>query len=165
MPGPPPKRSDERRRRNTPESGNPQVVDMKDDPMFAGRVDPPPANENWHAVAKSWYESLATSGQRVFYEPSDWATAYLTAESMSRDLEEQFVGIHEKTGEVIKAKVPLKGASLTAYSRIMAVLMVNEGDRRRVGLELKRESIKESRPLAVVASFEEAAAMRAGQTG
>lgn len=100
--------------------------------MVVPRPDP-----KWHNVAKRWFNSLKLSGQSVYYEPSDWATAFLIAESISRDLEPQFVGFTED-GDVIKEQLPLKGASLTAYLRAMSALMVTEGDRRRVRLELER---------------------------
>jgi len=70
------------------------------------------------------------------------AVAVLIAESMSRDLEPQVVGIAEKTGEIAYATIPLKGASLSAYLRAMSVLMVTEGDRRRLSLELNRAAGK-----------------------
>ncbi len=87
--GPVPKRSDQRRRTNEPV----RPIDH----VESGSTSPsgPPADETWHPVAFAWYESLAKSGQSTFYEPSDWATAFLIAESMSRDLNPQFVGFTE----------------------------------------------------------------------
>lgn len=126
--GPVPKRSDQRRRTNAP------ATPVKNPPA-AAKVKAPTADTQWHKVALAWYKSLALSGQSIFYEPSDWATAYLIAESMSRDLSPQFVGITEK-GDSVRETIPLKGASLSAYLRAMAVLMVTEGDRRRLQVEL-----------------------------
>jgi hypothetical protein len=100
----------------------------------------PPPHEKWHPIAKQWYESLARSGQSAFYEASDWATAFLVAESISRDLKPQPIGVDPETGEPVMAVIPLKGASLAAYLRAMTALMVTEGDRRRAGLELRRAS-------------------------
>jgi hypothetical protein len=103
-----------------------------------GKVKIPPANRDWHPVAKGLYLSLRSSGQAVFYESSDWATAYLLAESISRELSPQpVVG---KEGEVSMVSFPPKGASLGAWSRLMTALMVTEGDRRRLRLELERSS-------------------------
>lgn len=101
-----------------------------------------PAIESWHPIAKQWYESLNNSGQKIFYQPSDWATAYVLAESLSRDLKPQFVGVNEETGEVIMQAIPLKGASLSAYLKGFSSLLGTEGDRRRLQLELERESLK-----------------------
>lgn len=130
--GPVGKRSEERRRRN-----------KKPKPDKAGAADvdvaaAPEPLDSWHTIAKQWYLSLEESGQSEFYEPSDWAMAYLIAESISRDLKPQVVGINEETGKPVKATIPLKGASLNAYLKAMTALMVSEGDRRRAGVELQR---------------------------
>lgn len=101
-----------------------------------------PAEENWHPVAKQWYESLALSGQKIYYQPSDWAIAYLLAESLSRDFKPQFVGMNEESGEPVFEKIPLKGASLGAYLKGFTALLATEGDRRRMQIELERESLK-----------------------
>ena len=117
-------------------------LDELDDELLAAAASGPiPADEHWHDIAKWWYESLARSGQSIYYQPSDWATAYLLAESMSRDLKPQFVGLDEE-GEPKFAVIPLKGASLAAYLKGFTVLMVTEGDRRRMNLELERSSLK-----------------------
>jgi hypothetical protein len=130
--GPVPKRSDQRRRRNAPE------VPIEQAPAAPGGVEVPPAHDRWHPIARDWYESLARSGQSAFYEPSDWATAVLIAESISRDLKPQVVGVHPETGEPVMAAIPLKGASLAAYLKAMTALLVTEGDRRRAAVELQR---------------------------
>lgn len=136
--GPPPKRSDQRRRRNKPD------VPVDKAPA-AAVVEVPPADERWHSAARGWYESLARSGQSAFYEPSDWATAYLIAESMSRDLKPQFVGVDGEGEPIVKA-IPMRGASLAAYLKAMTALMVTEGDRRRARLELQRGQVDEPDP-------------------
>lgn len=41
----------------------------------------PTANERWCPQARSWYNSLALSGQSDFYQASDWATAICAAEA------------------------------------------------------------------------------------
>jgi hypothetical protein len=128
--GPVGKRSEERRRRN--KDAEPESHEVE------GVVERPEPDSKWHAVAKQWYLSLEGSGQADFYEPSDWAMAYLLAESISRDLKPQVVGIHEETGKPVKATIPLKGASLNAYLKGMTALLVSEGDRRRAGLEIQR---------------------------
>jgi hypothetical protein len=108
----------------------------------AGPVTIPKANPKWHVVARHIYESLEPSGQSKFYEASDWATAYLLAESLSRDLKPQVVGVDEVRGKAITAYVPLKGASLAAYLKGFAALGVTEGDRRRIGIEIDRKPTK-----------------------
>jgi hypothetical protein len=128
--GPAPKRSDQRRRSNTPAAGEPTKA------PGASKVPVPRGDSKWHPVARRWYASLAKSGQSAFYEPSDWATAYLVAESMSRELSPQglvyqgkVVGYHTMT---------VKAGALSAWLQAMTVLMVTEGDRRRAALELQR---------------------------
>lgn len=147
--GPVPKRSDQRRRTNAPD----QPIDSL---PGAAHAPSPEADENWHPVAKAWFDALGTSGQSQLYQPSDWATAVLIAESMSRDLSPQAIGITEQ-GEVVRDVIPLKGASLSAYLRAMAVLMVTEGDRRRLHLELERTKASdpdEDRSQATITSLQ-----------
>ena len=82
MPGPVPKRSDVRRRRNKPAGGPVRKA------MTA--PEPPPAptpDAEWHPVARDWFESFAGSAESELYEPSDWATARYVAEAISRSLE------------------------------------------------------------------------------
>lgn len=130
--GPVPKRSDQRRRNNKP------VLEIAKAPGSRAAWVIPAADPKWHPIARSFYEALQVSGQAKFFEPSDWAAAFLITESMSRDLMPQAIGIAEKTGEVMEAVIPLKGASLAAYLRGFSVLLVTEGDRRRLSVELQR---------------------------
>lgn len=104
-------------------------------------VQAPEADESWHPVARRWYESLSTSGQSRFYEPSDWATACVIAESISRELKPQpmVVGSGQDATVEFVEQSP-KGASLAAWLKGMTVLLVTEGDRRRLRLELTRTS-------------------------
>lgn len=135
MPGPPPKRDEERRRRNKPDVPT-EKVNL--DETLAGEVERPVADEGWHDVAKMMYAAAARSGQAIWYEPTDWAAIYLFCESLSRDLEEQVVGITE-SGDVVRAEIPLKGASLSAYLKLMGQLMLTEGERRKLRVELERK--------------------------
>lgn len=160
MSGPPPKRDDERRRANDPALGPADHIDVTQLPVaeqdgLLWRIAQPidrklwDVDENWHDIAKDWFDSLSRSGQAIFYEPSDWAAARLIAESMSRDLDEQVVGVTE-TGEVVKSIIPLKGASLAAYLKGFAVLGVTEGDRRRIRIEIENRHKTKGKPAGVV---------------
>lgn len=82
----------------------------------------PEADAEWHPVAQEWFRSLADSGQSQFYEASDWATARYVAEGMSRNLD----------GGRFSAQL------FAAVNSAMSNLLVTEGDRRRVRLELQR---------------------------
>jgi hypothetical protein len=128
--GPVPKRSTERRRRNKPEGAEVTTV-----PAAKQLVQSPPADESWHQIARNWYDSLATSGQAVFYEPSDWATARYVAEAMSRGLQQ-----------------PRFSAQLfAAVSSAMTELLTTEGARRRARLEIERGGNDVGKPADVTA--------------
>lgn len=115
--GPAPKRSDQRVRRNEPGTKPAQVEQV-------GDVEIPAADESWHPTAAAWYASLQDSGQSRFYEPSDWQNAHYCAGLMSRSLTDEKVN-----------------AQLVAQVRgLMTDLLVTEGARRRVGLEVVRTS-------------------------
>lgn len=115
--GPVPKRSDVRRRRNKPADG----VEVTAAPAAPVVVQPEP-DPGWHPIARDWFASLSKSGQSAFYEPSDWQTARYVAEGMSRNL----------GGGRFSAQ--LFAAVMSASSS----LLVTEGDRRRLRLELHR---------------------------
>jgi len=141
MTGPVPKRSEERRRRNArTEAGASTEVEKLEAP---GSVDAPEPDEDWHPIALGLYRSVEDSAFRRFYEPSDWMVLFLTCESLSRDLGEQVVGITEQ-GDVVRDTIPLKGASLTAYSRVFASLLLTDGDRRKLRLEIDRRDALEA---------------------
>lgn len=164
--GPLPKRTEERRRRNKPETPVDRVAiggDIEDlfgddlpDEQVEHRIQAdgfekvvkPPAGEDWHHVAVQLYDSLDQSGQSIFFEPSDWATAYLICESISRDLSDQWIN----TGTAMepqmeKQAVPMKGANLAAYLKGLSGLGVTEGDRRRLSIELTRAGDKPAKQL------------------
>ena len=144
IPGPVPKKDGERRRRNkTPEkegslSAIPaEVINL--DVTMAGEVEIPEMDDDWHPIAKQMWQAQIKSGQVLWMEPSDWAILYTLCESLSRDMKPQVIGINEDTGEPTFAKIPLKGASLNAYLKAFASLLMTEGDRRRLRIELERQ--------------------------
>jgi hypothetical protein len=132
--GPPPKRESQRRRVNKPEvpiesayAGEPPVV--------------PPADPSWHPIAAMMWEALPKSGQSAFYTSTDWAAAFALCESMSREFKPQPMVVGSgKDAQVEMVSLPPKAASLSAWAKIMSGLLVTEGDRRRVRLELERPS-------------------------
>lgn len=113
--GPAPARSDQRRRRNKPETPVDRVeVD--------GEVTIPEPGA-WHDTAVAWYRSLEQSGQSRFFEPSDWQSAHFTAQMMDKCLRADDVS-----------------AQMVAQVRgMMTDLLSTESSRRRVGLELERK--------------------------
>lgn len=132
--GPAPKRDAERRRRNQREVA---TTTLRPDQIAGAEVEIPAADESWHPVAIQWYESLQKSLVATFYEPSDWALAYTLGEQLSRELKPQVVGVNDE-GEPVFAKVPMKGASLSAILKGFSQLMVSEADRRRLSIEVER---------------------------
>lgn len=124
MPGPPPKRSDQRRRRNKPDESQPKLTVVKDDAprpvVKAPRVSP-----SWHPLMKDWFRSLKESRQAMFYEPSDWQTARLIAEIMSQEL-------YNEKG--------VKATMLAEFNSAAASLMTTEGERRRLRVEFQAAS-------------------------
>lgn len=159
MSGPVPKRSEERRRRNTTtESGAPLETDKVE-------VDEPPVepfapNEKWHPDAAEFYQACIDSAQSRFYEPSDWAALKFVTEVMSRHLKPVPVVTTSADGstEVEMIKMPIKGADLSALVKAWGVLLVTEGDRRRLRLEIQRGADKPVGPV----SAEDVVADRAG---
>lgn len=114
--GPVPKRESQRRRRNMPEV----PVTHAETSVAAVRV--PPADEDWHSLAREWYESLSRSGQRQFLEPSDWAQARVWAHLLSVEL------FKDKPSAMM----------IAAWQSGAAELLTTEGARRRMRIELER---------------------------
>jgi len=119
--GPVPKRSSERRRRNKDSA----VETIK--PVVA-KVEQPPAIAGWHPIALAWYESLASSGQAQFYEPSDWQYARYVADVMSRNL---------------KQRAKFSAVLFASVTSAMNDLLTTEASRRRVRMEIERSGAGE----------------------
>lgn len=116
MPGPVPKRSDQRRRRNKPAGG--EITRAR----AAAPAAAPKADPDWHPIARGWFEALGESGQSQYYEPSDWATARVWAELLSRQLE---------SGRP-------SAQMIASWSSGATELLTTEGARRRARMELER---------------------------
>lgn len=89
-----------------------------------GVVEPPDADPEWHEKARSLFESLRGSGQSGFYEPSDWQYARVLCQLLSDEFE--------------RGNGPRAVMVQTIMSGLSS-LLVTEGDRRRVRLELERD--------------------------
>lgn len=111
MPGPPPKRSTQRRRRNI-------VPGLDTGPAGDGTIRGPDLHGRHTAIAKRWYESLRRSGQAAYYEPSDWSAAELCVHAID-------VYLAHPTALMF-----------AAIQSAMSNLLTTEGDRRRARLEL-----------------------------
>lgn len=80
----------------------------------------PDYDPDWHPIAIRLYESLWESGQKDFYQNSDWALAYSICEDLS-----YLKKSGKRSGEMLK----------TIYSSLER-LLVTEADRRRLRIEL-----------------------------
>lgn len=116
--GPVPKRSDQLR--DTTQVGRADRVDVSDLGEEVGR---PLPSESWHTAARQLWDSLEQSGQSRFYEPSDWAMAYVLMDDLTHYLRSR----------------SRPGVKLSAILSGLGSLLVTEGDRRRVRLELERK--------------------------
>lgn len=88
----------------------------------ASAVHQPEAPDYWCAAALRLWESMGVSGQSRFYEPSDWAYAWFLM-----DLVTDYVEGGRQNGQLL-------GVILSGLTS----LLLTEGDRRRVGVELSR---------------------------
>lgn len=136
MSGPVPKRESELARPRSRKGAEQQ-------PVTKGVMRPvsiPRADPKWHKIAKMFWESLKKSGQSDFYQQSDWAFAYSLADDLSAYKEATWAnGDAKRSPEMLKAL--LQG---------MERLLVAEGDRRRVRVEL-HEPPDESESASVLA--------------
>lgn len=145
IPGPPPKRSEERRRRN---DDGVEIAKVNLDELIRREVEIPVPDENWDPLAYMMWESFTRSGQAIWYEPSDWATAYMLCEILDRWMKPQEV----RTGEIRPGQneggevtyifedkiLPMPGGVLTSILKALTALMATEGDRRKLRIELER---------------------------
>jgi hypothetical protein len=97
---------------------------------------PLPASGSWHPTAKKWYLALRMSAQTVFYQPSDWMEAYVAAEILSELL---------NAGRV-------SAMLYAAWAGHTARLLVSEGDRRRMRVELEKAGRDDEDEKAALAS-------------
>lgn len=100
----------------------------------AGVVEQPPADPEWHEIAVDWYESLATSGQAIFFEPSDWSAARYVAAVMTKNLNAS----------------RFNGQLFSGVWSAMSDLMTTEGSRRRLRLELERPAANDKQQEASI---------------
>lgn len=116
--GPVPKRSSEA-------AGHQTRAERPDKVVMQGPVKPPPARGAWAPLARAWYNALKLSGQSKWYEPSDWQAARVCAELLS--------------WELLRDGGP-RAAQMHVVFSAMASLGTTEGDRRRLRIEVERQS-------------------------
>lgn len=110
-----------------------------------------PAPADWHPIAIQIYESVRSSGQADFYQDSDWAILYSLCEDISYyKTPSKAHAVDKKTGEIREYDKPRSGQMLQAIMSNLAALLLTEGERRRVRLELQNAP-EEKADLKVVA--------------
>ena len=129
--GPVPKRSDQRRRRNKTD------IDTAPAVAASGVVRGPECPDSLHGLARQWYESLRTSGQSEFYADSDWTSALIIARAIERFEERPSAHM------------------LTAILSGFGSLAATEGDRRRLRIELERQTSTDADEDAAVVALDE----------
>lgn len=120
MPGPPPKRSEERIRRNVAE------YEITKIPAIGVVEQPELGFDDPHPITVELWEGFANSAQSQYYEPSDWAYAKFTLHFAD---------------QLLKNSRP----SAQMYQGITSSftdLLVSEGARRRVAMEIERNKAK-----------------------
>ncbi|AKY03613.1 hypothetical protein SEA_IZZY_6 [Streptomyces phage Izzy] len=130
MPGPVPNRESDLARPRSRKGGDVQEVTKG----VMRPVKIPNADRDWHPIAKRLWDSLKTSGQADYYQNSDWAFAWSLCEDLS---------YYKKSG---KRSGQMLQTIYSAFER----LLVAEGDRRRVRIEL-HEPEPETTPASVLA--------------
>lgn len=80
----------------------------------------PHADPEWHKIARELYAACRKSGQADFYQQSDIALLYSLCEDLS----------------VYKKSMKRSGQMLQTIYAALGSLLVTEGDRRRVRIEL-----------------------------
>ena len=132
--GPVPARDDDLARPRARRGGDVQDVTV-------GELRPaiiPEPDAAWHPIARQLWDSLRTSGQTDFYQSSDWAIAFSLCDDIS----------------YYKRSSKRSGQMLTAIYSAMSSLLVTEGDRRRVRVELRRpEPSGESASVTAIADY------------
>lgn len=118
--GPIPKRSEERIRRNNDEVEITKIEagGLVEQPLL-GLDDP-------HPMIVDFWESLGDSAQSKFYEPSDWQFARFTLHFAD---------------QLVRSSRP-SSQMLMAVNSSLTELLVSEGSRRRVRMEIEREQAK-----------------------
>lgn len=114
--GPVPNRSDQLVRRNKPEVPVEKLA-------VIGPVKVPPLDfVDPHPLVWDLYQSLRDSAQSKYYEPSDWQYARLCLHFAD---------------QLLKSSRP-SAQLLVTVNQMLSSLLVSEGDRRRVRLEVER---------------------------
>lgn len=90
--------------------------------------------KNPHPIVADLYESMRDSGQAQYYEPSDWQYARLTMHLLNDMIKPKRV--KGKDGRYRQSQV--SAMMVTSINQMLTSLLLTEGDRRRVRIEVER---------------------------
>ena len=105
----------------------------------------PDTPAHWGGLAAGLYEAAQESGQEDFYQQSDIATLMIVCEEINSYMEPDAERLNEETGEIVQLYPKRSGQMFQALMSSLGSLLLTEGDRRRVRLELQeppREQVK-----------------------
>ncbi|GGN40194.1 hypothetical protein FHR83_007095 [Actinoplanes campanulatus] len=103
----------------------------------------PNADRSWHPIAQRLWDAAKESGQSDFYQASDWALLYSLCEDLS----------------VYKKSTKRSGQMLQTIYSAFERLLIAEGDRRRVRIELHEPEDETATPASVTVMNEYRAAL------
>lgn len=107
----------------------------------------PEASTDWHEIAQELFNACAKSGQADFYQQSDIALLYSLCDDLSH-----YKKSGKRSGQMAQ----------TIYSAL-SNLLVSEGDRRRVRVELTEpETGKTPAAVLAIADYREALGLQSG---
>lgn len=141
MPGPVPQR-EETLARPRSRRGKDEV------PVTTGEARPvrwPPVDPAWHKIAKDLYKACKVSGQADYYQQSDIVFLYSICDDLSS----------YKTATYLNGDTKRSPEMAKAIYSAMERLLVTEGDRRRVRLELHQpEPEQQSAAVLAIADYQ-----------
>ena len=103
----------------------------------------PEPDPDWHPIATMIWNSMLSSGQTDFYQDSDWAFAWYVCEEVSLYKKPKVAADgsehHRRSGQLFQT-----------ITSALGELLLTEGQRRRVRIELEDKKDDESPQLAIV---------------
>lgn len=103
--------------------------------VIAEKVVAPDPDPAWHPIARDLWESVKRSTFTRYYEPSDWVVLYSACDDLSN----------------YKFQVMRSPTMLAAVNTMLTSLLLTEGDRRRVQIEINRVDESEAESAGVTA--------------
>lgn len=93
------------------------------------KVSIPQHEKDWHPIAIRIYRSVKQSGQSQYFEPSDWAMLYFACDELTHYMSPAGKRSAMKLAQILQ---------------LFSSLLMTEGDRRRVAMEIDRGPVDTS---------------------